>query len=80
MYNRSSTMPSYIKSLVSHKRKGYFDNFIEMRKKVTSRQEMYFNLDVSENEPVTYDAWKEDIAVVNFFFGQNTVIGECLLK
>ena len=77
MYNRSSSMPSYIKSLVSHKRKGYFDNFIEMRKKVTFSQEMYFNLNVSENEPVTYDVWKEDIAVVNFFFGKNTVIGEC---
>ena len=28
-----------------------------------------------------YDAWKEDIAVVNFFFGKETVIGHiCLFQ
>ena len=26
--------------------------------------------------PTTYDAWKEDMAVVNIFFGQNTLKGE----
>ena len=31
---------------------------------------------VSQTGPTTYDAWKEDIAVVNIFFGQNTLKGE----
>ena len=31
---------------------------------------------VSQTGPTTYDAWKEDMAVVNIFFGQNTLKGE----
>ena len=31
---------------------------------------------VSQTGPNTYDAWKEDMAVVNIFFGQSTLKGE----
>ena len=31
---------------------------------------------VFQTGPTTYDAWKEDMAVVNIFFGQNTLKGE----
>ena len=28
------------------------------------------------SEAVTYNAWEEDLATLNIFFGQETVIGE----
>jgi len=56
--SNNSTLPDYIKNLSGAQRTKYYDNLIMLQ---------------PETGPTTYDAWKEDIAVVNIFFGQNTL-------
>jgi hypothetical protein len=57
VYRRAGAVPGYIKGLASNRRKRHYDTLLNIEP-LTGR--------------TTYDAWEEDLAVVNIFFGQET--------
>ena len=75
------SIPSYISDLESPMRKKHQDKLIGKQAKVIQTDEndswyvvVHWNCfkDKADKE---YNAWEEDIAVVNIFFGEETVMG-----
>ena len=66
--------PSYISSLPSPMRQRHRDVLLTSKSTVGLQR-----LDVDDmclHQETSYNAWDEDIAVVNIFFGKDTVMGE----
>ena len=40
------------------------------------KEYLYYNLVLFEDKSDTYDAWRNDLAMINIFFGQETIMGE----
>ena len=68
-----STLPSYISTLSNPMRRRHKDQLIVTESKVKILNCNFLTFISIEDE--LYNAWEEDIAVVNIFFGKDTVMG-----
>ena len=73
--NRS--IPAYISALANPMRKRHKDDLLVTESTVKPSATDIFNLYLKDE---LYNAWEEDIAVVNIFFGKDTVMGDMNLK
>ena len=74
----ADSTPSYISTLASPMRMRHKDSLLVTKPKVI---ESSHSLDYSiVPKDDYYNAWKEDMAVVNIFFGKDTVMGEISLS
>ena len=69
-----SFLPSYISTLSNPMRKRHKDQLLVTESTVKHWAAILFMFDSIEDE--FYNAWEEDIAVVNIFFGKDTIMGE----
>ena len=72
MSESGSSVPSYISSLPSPLRRRHKDDLLAADSTVVCSARRY---DCAPKDEY-YNAWEEDIAVVNIFFGKDTVMGE----
>ena len=72
----SGDVPDYIKNISSPRRKRHFDSLLKKASKVIL-QLMSCHLDNLhwKDASKTYNAWVEDFAMLNIFFGQESVLG-----
>ena len=80
--SNSTRLPDYIENIASAKRTRHFDTLIKLPPKVNKRKQgkHVFN-SLNQGGPTTYNAWEEDFATLNIFFGQETVMGGiCLIN
>ena len=75
----SGDVPDYIKNISSPRRKRHFDSLLKKAPKVIL-QLMSCHLKNLQWKDVstTYNAWVEDFAMLNIFFGQESVLGWAL--
>ena len=77
VYHKSgkSSLPDYIKNIGSPQRNKHFDSLIKLPSQVKYQNSPLcsHNFQVGQN---TYNAWDQDIATLNIFFGQETVMGK----
>ena len=71
----NSILPDYIKSIFSPKRSKHVDSLIKLPSEVKNLVKNICSSN-AQGGPTTYNAWDEDIATLNVFFGQDTVMGE----
>ena len=77
----SGDVPDYIKNINSPRRNRHFDSLLKKAQKVTDQIAVIIPQNLQQkNESTTYDAWEEDIAVLNIFFGQESVLGRVLQR
>ena len=79
---KSESIPDYIANITSPKRARHFDSLVKMDPEVsvTKKGEEHSSILIPpQNGDATtykYDAWEEDIATLNIFFGQESVMGK----
>ena len=69
-----SSLPSYISTLSNPMRRRHKDQLLVTESTVKPWAANFVTFISIEDE--FYNAWEEDIAVVNIFFGEDTVMGE----
>ena len=69
-----SSLPSYISTLSNPMRRRHNDQLLVTESTVKPRAANFVTFISIKDE--FYNAWEEDIAVVNIFFGKGTVMGE----
>ena len=72
-----SSLPSYISTLSNPMRRRHKDQLLVTESTVKPWAANFVTFISIEDE--FYNAWEEDIAVVNIFFGKDTVMGEKVL-
>ena len=74
----ADSTPSYISTLASPMRMRHKDSLLVTTPKVIkSSHSSDYSIVLKDDY---YNAWKEDMAVVNIFFGKDTVMGEISLS
>ena len=77
----SGDVPDYIKNISSPIRKRHFDSLLKKASKVILQlMSCHLNNLQWKEVSTTYNAWEEDFAVLNIFFGQESVLGWALRK
>ena len=75
----SGDVPDYIKNISSPIRKRHFDSLLKKASKVILQlMSCHLNNLRWKDVSTTYNAWEEDFAVLNIFFGQESVLGWAL--
>ena len=75
----SGDVPDYIKNISSPIRKRHFDSLLKKASKVILQlMSCHLNNLQWKDVSTTYNAWEEDFAVLNIFFGQESVLGWAL--
>ena len=75
----SGDVPDYIKNISSPRRKRHFDSLLKKASKVILQlMSCHLNNLQWKDVSTTYNAWEEDFAVLNIFFGQESVLGWAL--
>ena len=72
-----SSLPSYISTLSNPMRRRHKDQLLVTESTVKALAANVLTFISIEDE--FYNAWEEDIAVVNIFFGKDTIMGEKFL-
>ena len=70
----TDSTPSYISNLASPMRKRHKDSLLVTKPKVIESSHFIDYFMILKDD--YYNAWKEDMAVVNIFFGKDTVMGK----
>ena len=77
----SGDVPDYIKNISSPRRKRHFDSLLKKASTVILQlMSCHLNNLQWKDVSTTYNAWEEDFAVLNIFFGQESVLGWSLRK
>ena len=77
----SGDVPVYIKNISSPKRRRHFDSLLKKASQVILQlKSCHLNNLQWKDVSTTYNAWEEDFAVLNIFFGQESVLGWALRK
>ena len=71
-------MPDYIKGLSNPNREKYYDSLVKLQPEVNRLNILIILISFEDMDEAsaTYNAWEEDLATLNIFFGQETVMGE----
>ena len=80
VYHRKNgaSLPDYIKGLSNPNREKYYDSLVKLQPEVNrlSILIILISFEDMDEASATYNAWEEDLATLNIFFGQETVMGE----
>ena len=80
VYRRKNgvSLPDYIKGLSNPNREKYYDSLVKLQPEVNrlSILIILISFEDMDEASATYNAWEEDLATLNIFFGQETVMGE----
>ena len=75
---KGASLPDYIKGLSNPNREKYYDSLVKLQPEVNrlSILIILISFEDMDEASATYNAWEEDLATLNIFFGQETVMGE----